>query len=153
SGGLTPPGSQSVKEEAPKSPPAKPGDIAKMVAVQWTPLYVSDKPIDRNVFLETVKPAPVAAAQILADPIGCLNELCGFGCGIGLMPKQAVVWLERDPAIHRRVILETRVACRQGYLEHFLSIWEAGKDHESLVSTSFDAQSVHLGLLACGLKP
>jgi hypothetical protein len=124
-----------------------------LVAVHWTPVYVSANPIDRNVFLETIKPDSVAASLLLADRVGCSAEICGIGCGFGLVPKAAIAWVERDPRIGRRAVVEGRIAARQGYLEHFLSIFEAGKDHESIVSASFDAQSLHVALLALGLKP
>src|SRR5438046_845942 len=75
------------------------------VAVQWTPLYVSANPIDRNVFLETVKSDAEAAALILADRVACLGEQIGPGSGFGMIPKQAVAWADRDPAIPRRVIV------------------------------------------------
>ena len=133
--------------------PPLPPPAENLVAVQWTPVYVSPNPIDRSVFLETIKPDTVAASLLLADRAACIPELCGFGCGVGLIPKHAVAWQERDPSIPRRVIVEGRIAARKGYLEHFLSIFEAGKDHESIVSASFDAQSLHVGLLALGLKP
>src|SRR4029434_2908415 len=61
-------------------------------AVQWTPLYVSASPGDRNVYLETVKSDMEAAALILADRVACLGELIGPGSGFGMIPKQAVAW-------------------------------------------------------------
>lgn len=133
--------------------PPRPAAGPDLVAVRWTPLYVSDRPLDRNVFLETVMPDSAAAGLILADRLACVGEFCGFGSGFGLLPREAIAWEARDPAIPRRVIVEARIACRKGWLEHLLSQFEAGKDHESLLSGTFDAQSIHLGLLACGLKP
>jgi hypothetical protein len=72
----------------------------------------------------------------------------------GCLPKQpAVSWQLRPPTIKLRVVLDLEVVLRQGYLEHLISRSEAGKDHETIASNSFDAERLHRGLLAIGLHP
>lgn len=123
------------------------------IPVRWTPLFVSNRPVDRNVFLETVITEGQAGSFLAADRLATAALLASPAFGIGLIPHQAIAWHDRDPEIPRRVIVQAVTAARRGYLEHFLSQIEAGKDHESILSGSFDAQSIHLGLVACGLKP
>ncbi len=53
----------------------------------------------------------------------------------------------------RRVLVEAEVCLRQGFLEHLLSRDQAEKFHESILSAEFDAQHIHVGLLAAGAVP
>ena len=70
------------------------------------------------------------------------------------LPKQPVIsWQRRTKGIERRVVLELEVVLTQGYLEHFISRSEAGKDHESILSNEFDAEYLYAALLGAGASP
>ncbi|MCS6976662.1 MAG: YdjY domain-containing protein [Gemmatales bacterium] len=53
----------------------------------------------------------------------------------------------------RWVEIQATVCLTAGYLEHLLSRDEAGKQHESILSTSIDASHIHAALIAAGAKP
>lgn len=53
----------------------------------------------------------------------------------------------------RWVEIQATVCLTAGYLEHLLSRDEAGKQHESILSTSIDASLIHAGLIAAGARP
>lgn len=53
---------------------------------------------------------------------------------------------------HKRLLLKTRVALREGLLEMFLCKAHT-KEHESVLSVDSEAYVIHAGLLALGAKP
>jgi hypothetical protein len=112
--------------------------------------------LGENVWLETVRSPEEACGMALRNLLSSVDGSMSVGGQMaGCLPKQPVVsWQLRTPNIQKRVVLDLEVVLRQGYLEHLISRSEAGKDHETIASNSFDAERLHIGLLLhIGLHP
>ena len=154
--------------------PSTAGPLTKTVApIVAPPVTVSDEPepqavksldwplvpttrvaLHQNIWFETErKPAEAAALTIGA----ALNALGGAGNPAGLvpaaLPKQPVVAWQRRDAQKLRVVLDMEVVLTRGYLEHFLSRSESGKDHESILQADVNARAIHEALLRAGARP
>lgn len=119
-------------------------------------LLVSWTALGPNVFVETIRDPVNAAALLLADRAARIGEVANGTDHWAVIPRQLVLTQRRDPALPRRAIVTTTVCSLTGQeipLEHLLTCFHAGKDHESVISANFDAQHLHIALLACGLKP
>jgi hypothetical protein len=117
------------------------------VPVTWTAL-------GPNVYIETLREPAEAVALLLADRAARVGEAAGGAEVWSSVPRQPVLWVRRDPALRRRAIVTCRICCEPipVPLEHLLTCFQAGKDHESVVSADFDAQHLHIALLATGLN-
>lgn len=111
--------------------------------------------VGRSIWLETVKTYDAALASIVSDALINAGNNMAIGNSLSLvLPKQPLIsWQKRTPGLERRVILELEVVLDRGYLEHLISRSEAGKDHESILSSPFDAEILHAALLGAGLQP
>ncbi len=110
----------------------------------------------RNIWLETVKSNEAALASLVSEALikGSSNVAVGNALSLSLPKQPLISWQKRTKGIERRVVLELEVVLTQGYLEHFISRSEAGKDHESILSNEFDAEILHDALLHfAGLHP
>jgi hypothetical protein len=123
-------------------------------SLDWPLVPTTRIALHHNIWIESAKTPTDAAALALGN---CLTILGGSFDAAALLPaalpKQPIVaWQKRD-AIKRRVVMDMEVVLNRGYLEHLLSRSEAGKDHESILSTPFDAEQLKLALVAIGLTP
>jgi hypothetical protein len=111
--------------------------------------------LGENVWLETVRSPEETYGMAVRDLLNAVGGSMGIGGQLaGYLPKQPVVtWQLRSAGIKRRVVLDLEVVLRQGYLEHLISRSEAGKDHETIASNSFDAERLHQGLQGIELHP
>jgi hypothetical protein len=119
------------------------------VPVTWTAL-------GPNVYVETIRDPVAAAALLLADRAARTGEVAGGAETWTQLPRQLVMWQKRDPSLRLRAIVTGNICCQDGVeipLEHLLTCFDAGKDHESVISARFDAEHLHIALLASGLKP
>jgi hypothetical protein len=69
--------------------------------------------------------------------------------GLTRLAKNMDIWIDLKRKI---VVVDGRVACREGTLEMF-ACPKGTKEHESLVAVNAQALFVHAGLLAVGAKP
>lgn len=106
-----------------------------------------------NIYLQTALPPAVGAARVVADRLAKTAALVAPLTGLTLLPADFITWQQWPGPDHRRVIVEATVVFREGYLEHLLTRQEAGKNHESILSAAFDAEHLHLALLAAGAQP
>lgn len=111
--------------------------------------------VGQNIWLESVKTPEQALASTVSDALNVLGARLSIGDALSReLPKQPVVsWQSRTAGIERRVILELEVVLTKGFLEHLISRSEAAKDHESILSSSFDAEMLHTAMLGAGLQP
>lgn len=111
--------------------------------------------VGQNVWLETVKSPEQALAGIVSEGLAGLGtQLAAGNILTGNLPGQPVVtWVNRTKGIQRRAVLDLEVVLNRGFLEHLISRSEAGKDHESILSSNFDAEILHTALLGAGLQP
>lgn len=117
-----------------------------VLPVTWTAL-------GSNIYLMTALPPLTAASRIVADRWAQAAALVTPGSGSTLLPADVIAWIPWPGPDHRRVLVDAVVVFREGYLEHLLTRHEAGKNHESILSASFDAEHLHLALLAAGAQP
>ena len=135
---------ESNDQDPPKTPPSI--QLGQLVPTTTTALGT-------NVYLETIR-TPIEAAMFnVADACRLLGPVAGGTGSAVLLPLHPVVERDRNPAIQLRVLVDSRIVCQAKFLEHFLSCDEAGKLHESVLSSSFDASHIHFGLIASGAKP
>jgi hypothetical protein len=106
-----------------------------------------------NIYLLTALPPAVGQARVLADRLAKTAALVSPLAGTTLLPSDLITWRPWPAPTHRRVVVDARVVFREGYLEHLLTREEAGKNHESILSAAFDAEHLHLALLATGAQP
>jgi hypothetical protein len=111
--------------------------------------------IGQNIWLETVQSPEQALGSLVSEALQQAGSQCSIGNTLATaLPKQPTIgWQKRTPGIERRVIVDLEVVVNRGYLEHLFSRFEAGKNHESLLSSAFDAEMLNLALVAAGLKP
>ncbi|HMP02008.1 MAG TPA: YdjY domain-containing protein [Gemmatales bacterium] len=114
---------------------------------------VTQTPFGPNVYLQTFRPPLVGAALQLADRLAQVAELASPLAGLSLLPHDLVTWRRWPGPDHRQVVIDAEVVFREGFLEHVLTRQESGKNHESILAASFDAEHLHLALLAAGAKP
>jgi hypothetical protein len=117
-----------------------------VLPITWTAL-------GSNIYLMTALPPVTAASRVLADRLAQTAALVTPWSGSTLLPADAIAWMPWPGPDHRRVLVDAVVVFREGYLEHLLTRHEAGKNHESILSASFDAEHLHLALLAAGAQP
>lgn len=130
-----------AKDETPPNLPEVP--------VTWTAL-------GPNVFLEAIRDPVDAAALLLSDRAARAGEVAGGAEPWAQLPRQLVMQQKRDTSIPRRAIVTATVCSQDGVeipLEHLLTCFDAGKDHESVISARFDAEHLHIALILAGLKP
>jgi hypothetical protein len=109
--------------------------------------------VGRNIWLETVKTEEAALASLVGDALNSLGNNLAVGNSVSLLTQPLISWQKRTAGIERRVVLELEVVLTKGYLEHLISRSEAGKDHETILSSEFDAEILHAALLGAGLVP
>lgn len=136
--------SKAMEKQAPNTP----GLSLVSVPVTWVA-------IGQNIWLETVKsPEEVVAASVRDGLAGLGLQMSPMSSLPAGLPRQPVVaWVQRTKNGQRRVILEVEVVLTRGFLEHLISRSEAGKDHESILSSSFDAEMLHAAFLGAGFQP
>ncbi|HMO36604.1 MAG TPA: YdjY domain-containing protein [Gemmatales bacterium] len=128
---------------------------AETVEKSWESVPTRKVAVGQNIWLETTLPPEEALASLVGESLQRAGSQLVAGTGLAAtLPKQPpVCWLKRSPGIERRVILDLEVVLQQGFLEHLLSRSEAGKNHESILSSPFDAEILYIALVAAGLKP
>lgn len=130
---------------------ALPQEIKPLV---WARVPTTRVAVGQNVWLETVKTPETAVIHQVSDALNRLGSQLAVGNVLAGLPKQPVVtWQARSPGLERRVILELEVVQQRGFLEHLISRSEAGKDHESILSSSFDAEILKAAMVGAGLQP
>ncbi len=128
-------------------------DVPKELHLQK--VLASRVAIGESIWLETQRTPETACSLVIGDALNILGSSLAAGAALpARLPKQPpVAWQLRHPEIPVRVVLDLEVAARMGFLEHLISRTQAAKDHESVLSGPFDAEQLHLALVAIGLKP
>lgn len=146
---------KSVVSEARSSANVVPVSASEPVKVTQVTVPTARVAMGRNIWLETVKSNESALASLVSEALinGTNNVAVGNPLSLTLPRQPLISWQKRTKGIERRVILELEVVLTQGYLEHFISRSEAGKDHESILSNEFDAEILYTALLGAGLQP
>jgi len=146
---------KSVVTETRSSAKDVPTSVPEPVKVTLVTVPTARVAVGRNIWLETVKSNEAALASLVGEALGNGGGSIAVGNPLSLsLPKQPLIsWQKRTKGIERRVILEVEVVLTRGYLEHFISRSEAGKDHESILSNEFDAEILNAALLGIGLQP
>lgn len=122
--------------------------------VAWSNVPTTRVAVGQNIWLESVRTPEKALASQLSEALISAGLHLSPANALSALPKQPVItWSARSPGQERRVILEVEVAAVRGYLEHLISRSEAGKDHESILSSSFDAEILKAALVGAGLQP
>lgn len=129
--------------------------VDEPVKLTWVNVPTTQVAVGRNIWLETVKPHDEAVASMISDSLNSIGSSLSIGNTLmSELPKQPLVcWQQRTPGIPRRVVLDLEVRLNRGFLEHLISRSEAGKDHESILSSEFDAEILYAALLGAGLQP
>lgn len=119
------------------------------------PVPVSRVAVGQNIWLETVITPELALANVVSEGLSAIGGQMALGNSMpaSFPRKPAVAWINRTSGIQRRVILDLEVVLNKGFLEHLISRSEAAKDHESVLSSHFDAEMLHTALLGAGLRP
>ena len=129
--------------------------VVEQAALSLVSVPVTRVAVGQNIWLETVRNPEHVAASTIGDALNGLGlhmaPMTSLSSGL---PRQPVIaWVQRTKGIAFRVILELEVVLTNGFLEHLISRSEAGKDHESIMSSNFDAEVLHQALQGAGFKP
>jgi hypothetical protein len=90
------------------------------------------------------------ATGLLGAPALLAGRLNAGGFGMS-WPDALLLARPRKAGTRKRVLVETTVCLKQGYLEHLMS--RGGKQHESVIWAEVDASVIHAALLAAGARP
>lgn len=101
-----------------------------------------------NVYIEVF---PLDHVSVLTAPYAMAGGVVHAGMA-ATAPAQAAVCWPLCPG-RRRVLIDAEVCLQRGYLEHLLSRDASMKRHESVLSGDFDAEVIHIALLATGARP
>jgi hypothetical protein len=135
---------------ATKSEPAPPS----VPSLDWPRVPTTRIALHQNIWIETARTPQDAAALTIGNSLAILGGSVNPPALLpAALPKQPVVAWQRRDAVPLRVVMDMDVVLTSGYLEHLLSRSEAGKDHESILSTPFDAEHLKTALIAIGLTP
>ncbi len=122
---------------------------------KWVVVPTKRVAVGQNIWLETVQSPEQAVGTLVGEALQQVGSQSAVGNALAsALPKQpSICWQQRTPGIDRRVILDLEVVLQKGFLEHLISRSEAGKNHESLLSSPFDAEILYLALVGAGLQP
>lgn len=125
------------------------------VNANWVNVPTKRVAVGQNIWLETVPTPEQALGTLVSEALQQAGSQGAVGNSLAtVLPKQPTIsWQKRTPGIERRVIVELEVVLQRGFLEHLFSRSEAGKNHESLLSSPFDAEMLYLALVGAGLQP
>jgi hypothetical protein len=125
------------------------------VTANWVTVPTKRVAVGQNIWLETVQTPEQTLGTLVSEALQQVGSQSAVGNSLAsALPKQPIVsWQKRTPGIDRRVIVDLKVVLQKGFLEHLISRSEAGKNHESLLSSPFDAEMLYLALVGAGLQP
>lgn len=123
--------------------------------INWVAVPTKRVAVGQNIWLETVQSPEQAMGTLVSEALLQVGSQSVVGNALAsALPKQPTIsWQQRTPGIDRRVIIDLEVVLQKGFLEHLISRSEAGKNHESLLSSPFDAEILYLALVGAGLQP
>lgn len=149
--------SQVVKPTASPTVAAEQQGIVPVqsVTANWVAVPTKRVAVGQNIWFETVQTPEQALGTLVSEALQQVGSQGVVGNSLAsALPKQPTIsWQKRTPGIERRVIIDLEVVLQKGFLEHLISRNEAGKNHESLLSSPFDAEMLYLALVGAGLQP